>query len=195
MESYQPDVTEFDDEGTRQSHLLVRIPTPQGPSSHSPHSLMDGDVFEEVEDGRGIRFGSRVHEFAEQYALGDTVEPEGQDERHIKRFIDSLDGELRVEEDAYLPLTVDGERVSIYGIVDLVHLRPETVEIIDFKTDMSRVAESEYRKQLSDYHHVLTEWFPKRDVTASIFYTTDGRHVDIDPLSKSDLGELSRKRD
>ena len=124
VESYQPDVTEFDDEGTRQSHLLVRIPTPQGPSSHSPHSLMDGDVFEEVEDGRGIRFGSRVHEFAEQYALGDTVEPEGQDERHIKRFIDSLDGELRVEEDAYLPLTVDGERVSIYGIVDLVHLCP-----------------------------------------------------------------------
>ncbi|WP_175424294.1 PD-(D/E)XK nuclease family protein, partial [Haladaptatus sp. W1] len=122
------------------------------------------------------------------------VEPANDDERHIKRFIDSLDGELRVEEDAYLPLTVDGGRVTIYGIIDLVHIRPATVEIIDFKTDLSRIVETEYRKQLSVYYHVLSEWFPERDVTASIFYTVDGRHVDIEPLSKSDLIELVRQK-
>ncbi len=31
--------------------------------------------------------------------------------------------------------------------------------IIDFKTDRSRSTESEYRKQLSVYYHVATEWF------------------------------------
>ncbi|WP_435158372.1 PD-(D/E)XK nuclease family protein [Haladaptatus sp. DFWS20] len=120
------------------------------------------------------------------------MEPANDDERYIKRFIDSLDGDLRVEQDAYLPLTVDSERITIYGIIDLVHLRPETVDIIDFKTDRSRIAESEYWKQLSIYYHVLTECFPERPVTASIFYTTDGKHVNIEPLSKSELGGLAK---
>ena len=151
---------------------------------------MNDDVFEEVEEGRGIAFGTRTHEFAERYVLGDAVEPASDDERHIKHFIDSLDGELRVEEDAYLPLLLMVNESTIYGIIDLVHICPETVEIIDFKTDLSRVAESEYRKQLSVYYHVLTEWFPARDVTASIFYTADGKQVDIQPLSKSELSEL-----
>ncbi|SIR88553.1 ATP-dependent exoDNAse (exonuclease V) beta subunit (contains helicase and exonuclease domains) [Haladaptatus litoreus] len=190
MEAYSPDVQEFHDGETTQSHLQISIPTPEGPVGHSPHSLMNDDVFEKVEDGRGSEFGTRTHEFAERYVLGEAVEPANDDERHIKRFIDSLDGDLRVEQDAYLPLTVDSERITIYGIVDLVHLQPETVDIIDFKTDRSRLAESEYRKQLSIYYHVLTEWFPERTVTASIFYTANEQQVEIDPLSKNELCDL-----
>ena len=190
VQAYHPDVQEFHNRETTQSYLEISIPTPKGPVGHSPHSLMNNDVFEEVEDGRGTEFGTRTHEFAERYVLSDVVEPASEDERHIKRFIDSLDGDLRVEEDAYLPLTVDGERITIYGIIDLVHIRPGTVEIIDFKTDRSRVAESEYRKQLSVYYHVLTEWFPERDVTASIFFTANSEQVDINPLSKSELSRL-----
>ncbi|MCO8244717.1 3'-5' exonuclease [Haladaptatus sp. AB643] len=193
-EEYHPDVQEFHDGETTQSHFEISIPVSAGPVRHSPHSLMNDDVFEEVEEGRGPEFGTRTHEFAEQYVLGNTVEPANDDERHIKRFIDSLDGELRVEEDAYLPLTVDGDRVSIAGIIDLVHVCPEIVKIIDFKTDLSRVAESEYRKQLSVYYHVLAECFPERDVGASIFYTTDGRQVDINPLSENELREIVRQR-
>jgi len=87
-------------------------------------------------------------------------------------------------------LTVDGERVTIYGIIDLVNLCPKTVEVIDFKTDLSRVAESEYRKQLSVYFHVLSEWFPERTVTASIFYTANEQQVEIDPLSKNELSDI-----
>jgi ATP-dependent exoDNAse (exonuclease V) beta subunit len=117
-------------------------------------------------------------------------EHEDDDERQIKSFFGSLDGELRVKEDAYLPLAMDGEQVTISGIVDLVHIRPDTVEIIDFKTDLGRHAEGEYRKQLSVYYHVLDEWFPERDVTAGMFYTAEGDRVDIDPLSLSKLAEL-----
>jgi ATP-dependent exoDNAse (exonuclease V) beta subunit len=147
-------------------------------------------VFEDVADGRGTAFGTQTHEFAERYVLEGDVDPSNDDERHIKSFLDSLDGELRVEEDAYLPPTVDGEQVTISGIVDLVHIRPDTVEIIEFKTDLGRHAEDEYRKQLSVYYHVLDEWFPDRDVTAGIFYTVEGRCVNIDPLSLSKLAEL-----
>lgn len=93
------------------------------------------------------------------------VEPSNDDERHIKSFLDSLDGEQRVEEDAYLPLTIGGGQVTIPRIVDLVHIRLDTF-IIEFKTDLGRYGEDEYRKQLSVYYHVLAEWFPDRDITA-----------------------------
>ncbi|KTG23166.1 hypothetical protein AUR66_16645 [Haloferax profundi] len=188
-----PDVRESEVGETTQAHLEISIPTIDGPVGHSPHTLMRDDVFEGVEDGRGAEFGTRVHEFAEDYVLGDDVVPVNEDERHVKEFIDSLEGELRVEEDAYLPLTVDGEQVTISGVVDLVHIRPEVVEVVDFKTDLGRHAESEYRKQLSVYYHVLSEWFTDRDVTASIFYTADDERVDIVPLTGSNLSELIAK--
>jgi len=190
IKELEPNVQEDDIDETTQAHLQIAVPTPDGPVGHSPHTLMRDDVFEDVDDGRGTAFGTQTHEFAERYILEGDVEPSNDDERHLKSFIDSLDGELRAEEDAYLPLTVDGEQVTISGIVDLVHIRPDIVEIIDFKTDLGRHAEDEYRKQLSVYYHVLNEWFPGRDVTAGIFYTAEGDRVNIDPLTKADLAAL-----
>ncbi|RDZ49974.1 ATP-dependent DNA helicase, partial [Haloferax sp. Atlit-4N] len=193
IEELEPNVQEDDSTETTQAHLQIAVPTPDGPVGHSPHTLMRDAVFEDVDDGRGTAFGTQTHEFAERYVLEGDVEPSNNDERHIKSFLDSLAGELRVEEDAYLPLTVDGEQVTISGIVDLVHIRPDSVEIIDFKTDLGRHAESEYRKQLSVYYHVLAEWFPDRDVTASIFFTADGERVEVAPLSQGELAELTRE--
>jgi hypothetical protein len=193
VEEREPDVRDGSGGGTTQAHLQISVPAPDGPVGHSPHTLMRDEVFEDVEEGRGTAFGTRTHEFAERYVLEGDVEPSNEDERHIKAFIDSLDGELRVEEDAYLPLTVGDERVTISGIVDLVHIRPDTVEIIDFKTDLGRHAEDEYRKQLSVYYHVLDEWFPDRDVTAGIFYTAEGTRITIEPLSEADLTDLVKE--
>jgi len=134
-----------------------------------------------------MAFGSQVHEFAEDYVLGKDVAPENEDERNIKALLDRLSGELFAEERAYLPLECDGQQVTLSGIIDLVHLTDETAEIIDFKTDLSRHAESEYRVQLSVYHHVLEEWFSERNVTAAVFYTADNERVEIEPLSKAAL--------
>jgi len=190
LRELEPNVQEDDVDETTQAHLQITVPTPDGPIGHSPHTLMRDDVFEDVDEGRGTAFGNQVHEFAERYVLEGDVEPSNDDERHIKSFIDSIDGELRVEGDAYLPLSVNGEQVTISGIVDLVHIRADTVEIVDFKTDLGRHAEDEYRKQLSVYYHVLNEWFSDRQVTAGIFYTAQGVRVDIDPLLKAELVEL-----
>jgi len=52
--------------------------------------------------------------------------------------------------------------VTVSGIVDLVHETANRIEIIDYKTDQSRRAESDYRKQLSVYYHVISEWSPGR---------------------------------
>jgi len=151
---------------------------------------MRDDAFEDVEDGRGAEFGTQVHDFAEAYALGDDVDPDNGDEETVKRFIDGLDGELLVEEDAYLPLSIDGERVTISGVVDLVHVLPDRIEIIDYKTDRGRHAEAEYRKQLSVYAHVAEEVYPERDISATILYTATGSRQEMAPLSLGELRDL-----
>jgi len=177
---------------TEQSTLDVAIPTPDGPIGHTPHTLMRDDVFEDVEDGRGTDFGSRVHDFAEAYALDEAVSPSNDDERRVQAFLDGLDGDLLVEEEARLPLSVDGEQVTVSGIVDLVHVTPDAVEVVDYKTDTSRHAEAEYRKQLSVYHHVAAATYPDRTVSASILYTNTGDRQEISPLSRSELAAVVR---
>jgi len=190
VEEIAPDVTERTQKETEQTPLQVEMPVPEGPRSHTPHTLMHDDVFEDVEGGRGTEFGTQVHDFAEAYALGECVEPRNTDEAHVKQLIDGFDGDLLVEEDAYLPLSVDGDRVTISGIVDLVCVTPDCVEIVDYKTDRGRHGEEEYRKQLSVYYHVAREVYPDREITASIFYTETGSRHEIDPQPIDDIQRL-----
>ena len=190
-----PEVAPVERERTTQAQLPFTVKPPDGPIGITPHDLMDGSVFEtgdiEVEaDADGIGFGSEVHQFAEEYALGGAVTPSNDHQRHIKEFIDDLEGEKRVEEPARLPVEVDGQRVTISGVADLVHVTDAGVEIIDWKTDATRRAEQEYRKQLSVYYHVLEGVYPAREVTASLFYSGPGERVSLTPLSLGELAEV-----
>ncbi|GAB7121099.1 UvrD-helicase domain-containing protein [Natrinema sp. JCM 9743] len=194
VESLEPAVSAVNVDEESHTQLDVDVPDPASPKGYSPHSLMDDSIFEDVSGGRGMDFGSQVHEFAEDYALGKDVTPTSDDEEHIEPFLDSLSGELRVEERAYLPLEVGGERITLSGIIDLVHVTDDVVEIVDFKTDLSRHAESEYRIQLSVYYHVLEDWFSDRSITASIFYTAEDTRVEIDPLSKAELATIAEEQ-
>ncbi|AGB39925.1 UvrD-helicase domain-containing protein [Natronococcus occultus] len=186
------------------AELPFTVTTPDGPLAHTPHSLMDESVFERTgarmesspdpaSETRGRDFGSRVHEFAEAYALGDDVTPLNAHEQRVKAFIDDLPGELYVEEQVTLPLEVDDRRVTISGIADLVHETETQVQVIDYKTDSTRRAQSEYRKQLSVYYHVLSEWFEAKEVTASLFYTADGTRERIEPLSRDEIRGVVRQ--
>ncbi|SDK59035.1 UvrD-helicase domain-containing protein [Natronorubrum texcoconense] len=191
IETVEPDVSSVAIDETTHTRFSIDVPASPGPKGYSPHSLMDDSIYEDVSDGRGMEFGSRVHEFAENYALGTDVTPDNDDERNVKAFLDELSGELLVEERAYLPLEVDGRQLTLSGVIDLVHVTDDSVEIVDFKTDQSRHAESEYRVQLSVYYHVLEEWFSDRTVSASLFYTAEDTRVRIEPLSESELVELA----
>lgn len=195
VEAWDTDPVEGAVDETEQTELLISVPTPAGPVGHSPHSLMREDVFEDVKEGMGKAFGTDAHDFAEAYARGEDVEldrddPGWDDKQHMMSFLDGLSGDLLVEEGAYLPLDVDGTRVMISGIIDLIHVRPDRVEVVDYKTDRGRHAETEYRKQLSVYYHVLRELYPDREVSASIFYTADGVREEIAPLSQDELVDV-----
>ncbi|MFC4247936.1 UvrD-helicase domain-containing protein [Natribaculum luteum] len=180
---------------TVQSQLTVPIPQPTGPDGYSPHSLMGDEVYEDVSQGRGREFGSAVHEFAERYALGEDGDPRNEDERNITELLDSLEGTLRVEEQVYLPLEVEGDQVTISGVVDLVHVTSDRVEIIDYKTDQGYHAESAYRTQLSVYYHALDDWFEGRDVNAAIYYSAMDDLVEIEPLSRTALADRLKTRE
>ena len=192
IKDVDPDLSSFDLDVPESTPFEVEIATQAGTPRFSPHTFIDEGVFEDGSGGRGMEFGSKVHEFAEASALGESVTPDGRDETNVQSLLDSLDGDLHAEKQAFLPLDVDGERVTISGVIDLLHVTPERAEIIDYKTDLDRRAESEYQKQLSVYYHVVAELYPDREVTTAIFYTSDGEQKPIEPLSKTELRELVR---
>jgi ATP-dependent exoDNAse (exonuclease V) beta subunit len=105
-----------------------------------------------------------------------------------------LAGDLHIEQGAVLPLSVGGGTVAISGVVDLVAVTDARVQVIDFKTDRSRRAEAEYRKQLSVYWHVLAETYPDKDVDAQVFWTAEGELVEIEPIGMENLSNLVRVR-
>lgn len=195
IESVDPAIPDIAQEDTEQTALQVDVPVSAGPRGHTPHALMREDVFEAVDGGRGTEFGSQVHDFAEAYGNGEDVEPANSDEETVQRVIDDLDGEVLIEEDAYLPLSVDGDRVTISGVVDLVHVTSDRVEIIDYKTDRGRHAEGEYRKQLSVYYHVASAVYPDRDISATICYTANGSCQEIEPLTLGEINDLVREHE
>ncbi|APE95697.1 ATP-dependent DNA helicase [Halodesulfurarchaeum formicicum] len=198
VEAIEPSVEAGRGRALVEAELPFTVPVPEGPIGETPHSLMDESVFEadSESDGEpaastgGVDFGQRLHAFAEAYALGEGVSPSDPHQERVAAFLDGLDGELHAEQPATLPIEVDGKRVSISGVIDLVHETADQVEIIDYKTDRTRRAESEYRTQLSVYHHVLDEWFPEKAVTASILYTQSGKRVQVEPLGLDELREV-----
>ncbi|MFC5135983.1 MULTISPECIES: UvrD-helicase domain-containing protein [Haloferacaceae] len=193
IETVDPDLSSFNAVDNESSPFTVDIPDPDGPASYSPHTFIDDTVFEGDTGGRGMEFGSEVHEFAERYVLGEVVDTgDNPDKENVKELLESLDGETKAEIDAFLPLTVDDKEVTIGGIIDLLHITPDQIDIIDYKTDLTTHAEDEYEKQLSIYYHVVADQYPDREVTASIFYTNDGDRRRITHLSKPELREMVR---
>jgi superfamily I DNA/RNA helicase len=198
VQHVETDVEQIERDRTVQAQLPFAVKPPDGPIGLTPHDLLDDSVFDgetgeaDTSDVGGTSFGDRVHEFAEEYARGAEVAPSNPHEERVKAFIDGLDGELLVEEPARLPLEVDGGRVTISGVVDLVHLTNGRVEVIDYKTDATRRGHEEYRKQLSVYHHVLTAVYEDRDVIPSIYYTADDEPVTVDPIPLDRIEDLVR---
>ena len=198
IEEIEPDVSAVSAESNGSKAAGVEVLATDGPTVHTPHTLMDDEPFEDVTDGRGTDFGTRVHDFAEAYARSEDVEPSDEagdeDEANVAALLDSLDGDLLVEEQVTLPLEVDGERVTISGTVDLLSVTPERVDVIDYKTDRGRHAEAEYRIQVSVYFHVVRSAYPDREVTVSLFYTETGERVEVTPLSTAALRDVLRER-
>jgi ATP-dependent exoDNAse (exonuclease V) beta subunit len=172
--------------------LMVEGAEIPGTVKLSCHSLFNESNINFEGEGRGLEYGLKVHQFAENYVMGEDVKPANLDEKNVKEFIDSLNGELICEQECLLPLDLDDRRIFFEGRIDLLHLHEDKVEIIDFKTDRSRSAEREYVKQLSLYYHVLDGIYSGKIVTPYIFYTESGEMFRVQPLSIENIKETIR---
>jgi len=161
------------------------------PEERVPVSLPVTALTEDLEGlGRGKEFGKKVHRFAERYARGEKIKPETVDEENVKKFLDSLDGKLLVEEECNLPLIVDERKVVLSGKIDLVSEEENEVKVVDYKTEGSEETKEEYAKQVSVYYHVLDQIYPDKDVRAYIYYTEDGSLEEVDIKELKDIKKL-----
>ncbi len=186
----EPSVMPHELEDPDDSTFSVTVPKRSRPHRMSVHAIMDDSVYENVDEGRGTDFGDRLHQFAEDYIRGKQSSATDDDQINVKALLDSLDGEFKPEITAILPLNLNPQ-ITLVGIVDLLVLTDDKARIIDYKTDLGRHAESEYRKQLSVYYHVVSEQYPKRDVSIQIFYTADGELIKLSPMTISELQAIS----
>ncbi|MFP4001104.1 MAG: UvrD-helicase domain-containing protein [Thermoplasmata archaeon] len=177
-------------ESKEREELEIKEAKEHAPVKYSAHSLMDESIFEDSDYGLGTEYGSKVHAFAEGYVKKD-VKPENMDEKNVKQFIDRLEGELVTEETCLLPVKTERRKIIFEGIIDLIHLYGDTVEIIDYKTDRKKTAQNEYFKQLSIYYHAVKGVYPDKEVKPYIFYTENGEKVEVDIRSiESILSDL-----
>ncbi|UIO99779.1 ATP-dependent helicase [Halobaculum sp. CBA1158] len=197
MDGLSIDATEVDPEPERVDSerptaepFAVDVPDRSSvPRRLSVHDLMDDGVYDDREGGRGTEFGTELHDFAEAYADGAAAEPSNDDQRAVAAFLDGLDGDLRTEVPALLPLP--GEpRVTLAGVIDLVHVTDGRVDVVDYKTDPDRLAHGEYRTQLSAYHHVLASVYPDRTIRLVVYYTAEDEAVAVDPIDLDALRAL-----
>ncbi len=183
-EKIEPELEKEEEKGREIDRMKIKEPEFRAPVKRTVHSIME---IEEEEGEKGKEHGRKVHLFAEEYAREKNITPENRDERNIKDFLDNLDGELRVEEDCFLPLRTAERKVMLKGVMDLVQVTDDSIQLVDYKTDRGRENREEYRKQLSVYYHVLRKIFPDKTVYANIFYSFEGELVEIDPLSEDQL--------
>lgn len=176
----------------------LKIGAPRSPAriKLSPHDLMDESIFQQAEEGSGRLFGKQVHEYAERLLkeeLDHWEAPTNSEFRnhaeHVEAFLEELEGETFPEKFCLLPLKIDGDRILIEGVVDLIHVLPDRVQVIDYKTDASRYAQEEYRKQLSLYYHVVTAEYPDKPIELQLFYSAQGTRVNLEPFTRNQLIE------
>jgi ATP-dependent exoDNAse (exonuclease V) beta subunit (contains helicase and exonuclease domains) len=150
----------------------IRVERPERRSAikKSPHDEMN---LNKNTVGRGKEYGTKVHRFAEKYANGEDIEPSNADEENVKSFIDSLQGEVKAEVPIKIPKEQDDRKILYRGTIDLLHITKDKVEIIDWKTDLSRENHEQYEKQLDIYMEGIQRIFDGKDVEKKIVYTND----------------------
>lgn len=144
--------------------------------------------------GKGKEYGTAVHEEAQ--AMDHGVPPSGRypEAEYIRDSVlsrKSLDGFLRSYSEIECTLPVRPSGVCLKGVIDLMLLYEDRVEIHDYKTDVSDRFQPEYVLQLSVYAHAAAGYYGGRlPVRCYIDYVSQGRTVEFDPMPLEDVETL-----
>lgn len=179
-------------EKSKEKVFRIEEPKEKAPIKLSVHGIMETEKIEteETEQAEGTEYGTKVHEFAEKYVQNKDLEPSNKDEQNVKALIDRLDGELITEEPCILPLQTKNRKVTLRGIIDLLHLTNKEIQIIDYKTDRTKKYQKEYKKQLSVYYKIIEQVFNNKNVSAHIYYTNNKELTKIKPLKQKEIKKI-----
>lgn len=135
--------------------------------------------------GKGMEYGTQIHKIAELLCNGKSVDYDYPEIAEIKKVLKrTADADLRYTEiECGLPL--EGTNITLRGVIDLLVLYPDRVEVHDYKTDISDRFEKEYAMQLSIYAHAVLEFY-HLPVECYIDYVSRGltKKIDVLPMEK-----------
>lgn len=185
VEEITPELGEVTPPKVSSNQLEARSPGSKRPIKKAVHSVIDLSSLEEPRDGRGTDFGRKMHGYAESVARGQHENPPEEDDgsedrRNIYHYIQSLDGKLLPEQDVLIPRYEEGDKYVYHGSIDLLHVKEDRVEVIDFKTDLDRSLQDQYVTQVGLYKKAAESEYPDREVVGVIFYTATGKVVELD---------------
>ncbi len=156
-------------------------------------SLDDSD---EMIGPKGRNYGTAVHKYAELIVRGIEVDRKVSEEypevEKARRIIEDLRGDHELDAEVECSLPINRLNVTLRGVIDLVAIGKDTVEIHDWKNDVTKDNREEYMVQLSVYAHVA-EMFYKRKAKCFIQWLvlddTDG----FDPLPMEVIEERTER--
>lgn len=118
----------------------------------SVHDIME--YKEGADGGKGKEYGNRVHEAAQQMALGLKYDETLPETDVIAMVLGGLGGaDLKTEYDCALPV---GD-VTLRGVIDLMADYGDRIDIYDWKTDVDTRNYDSYAVQLSVYAHAAAQ--------------------------------------
>ena len=112
--------------------------------------------------GKGKEYGSRIHELAHLMNMGARVdETEFPELPVIRKVLDDLSDADLLRSEIECALPVEGTGVTLRGVIDLLAVYDDHIEIHDWKTDVSDRFIGEYMIQLSVYAHAASGFYRK----------------------------------
>ena len=159
---------------------------------HEILNFEDADGISNVEGcdemcGKGMEYGTKIHELArimcDRGVIDETAYPELAE---VRRILDSIEGCDYPYAEIECGLPIDDMNVTLRGVIDLLVLYPDRIEIHDYKTDVSDRFESEYIMQLSIYAHAANQYYHK-NVRCFIDYVSRGISKEINILPMDDI--------
>ena len=135
--------------------------------------------------GKGMEYGTMIHKIAELMCNEKPVDESYPEVAEIRKVLErTADADIRYPE-IECGLPIEGTNITLRGVIDLLVLYPDRIEVHDYKTDVSDRFEQEYIMQLSIYAYAA-EGFYHKQVDCFIDYVSRGvsKKIEVLPMDK-----------
>jgi len=138
--------------------------------------------------GKGKEYGTEIHELALAIVLGKEIDDPRPEIPLIKDIVASVSDADLILPEIECSLPFNEYNVTLRGVIDLLAVYPDKVLIHDYKTDVERAYEEEYKIQLSVYAHAASDFY-KRPAICIIDYVSRKETVRFEPLDRNIIAE------